>query len=100
MRKDRKAQVDPLKVIVLAIILLVVAVIILVIFRTIFGKQAKSLEEQVGGLGDCDDDGRANFLDPCPKDPEDGEECYTKLIKGTCEPDLTSKRSPPEKEAE
>ena len=54
MKQTKKAQVDPLKVIMLAILLLIVVIVIVVVFRNIFGKQAKGLEETAAGLsGPC-----------------------------------------------
>jgi hypothetical protein len=65
----KRAQVDPLKIIILFIILAVVAGIIIYIFTTQVGKEAKIVEEQLEALGDEDDDGVANFLDKCPRQP-------------------------------
>ena len=83
---NKKAQALSMRIIIVAIILLVVAVIIVVVFRNIFGKQAKELESKVGGLGDCDSDGRADFLDPCPCEADTSPPCKNKLVdKKTCE---------------
>lgn len=65
----RKAQVDPMQIIILFIILAIVAGVVIYIFTTQVGKEKGVTEEQIGGLGDADKDGVANFLDKCPNQP-------------------------------
>ena len=46
----KKAQVDPLKVIMLAVILIIVVIVVISIFTKTFGKQAKGLDQTVEEL--------------------------------------------------
>jgi len=75
----KKAQVDPMKVIMLAVILIIVVIVILSIFTNLFGKQAKGLSDTIDRLQDYDNDGKADFLDSCPCDPINAEGCFKKI---------------------
>ena len=65
----KKAQVDPLKIIIAFIVLLIAAGVLIFIFTTQLGKEKGIVEKQIVGLEDTDDDGVANFIDKCPNTP-------------------------------
>lgn len=76
----KKAQVDPLKIVVLFIILAVVAGIVIWMFNSYFGKETEIVGGQISGLQeDKDNDGLVNTIDPCPCDPTN-----TKNENGVC----------------
>ncbi|MFC1728420.1 hypothetical protein ACFLZ7_03080 [Nanoarchaeota archaeon] len=66
----KKAQIDPMKIVILFIILAIVAAIVIYMFNTQAGKSKDIVDEQIGSLGDADGDGVATFLDKCPKTPK------------------------------
>ncbi len=67
MRK--KAQVDPMHLIILFIILAIVAAIVIFAFNTYFGKQTGIVEKQISGFEtDHDSDGIPDTVDMCPCD--------------------------------
>lgn len=66
----KRADVEPMSVIVGFIILLVAAGIIIFIFKTQTGKLANSTNQQITGLQqDSDKDGVADVFDKCPNQP-------------------------------
>ncbi len=77
--KAKKAQVDPMQIIILFIILAVVAGIVIYIFITSSGKQVGVIEKKIGGLEkDTDGDGLADTIDPCPCDTNNNLPCSIK----------------------
>ncbi len=67
----KKAQADPMKLIVVAVILLIAMVVIIMIFRGLIGKEAKQAEGTIDKIGaDTDCDGANDIIDYCPKDPD------------------------------
>jgi hypothetical protein len=64
-----KAEADPLKLIIAAVILLIAMIVIIVIFRGIFSKEANVTQDKVLKVGaDTDSDGVADMFDFCPYD--------------------------------
>lgn len=63
----RRAEVDPLHLIVAAVILLIAMVVIIFIFRGMFAKEANITSENIGKVGsDSDGDGVMDLFDFCP----------------------------------
>ncbi|MBN2420809.1 hypothetical protein JXB27_00860 [Candidatus Woesearchaeota archaeon] len=64
--KNKKAEVDPIKIIMIFVILAVVVAILIYYFNTQIGKSKEITEKQFDALGDEDGDNIANFIDKCP----------------------------------
>lgn len=86
---SKRAQVDPLKVIVSAVILLVVMAVILFVFTDLFGESVGVARDQITGSQDFDGDGTMNMFDKCPcnadEEPKEGK--CTK-DKGVCKKEM------------
>jgi hypothetical protein len=73
-------------IIVGAIIALLVLVFIVVWVRSSGSKAFGAVDDNIAGLGDCDDDGISDFFDKCPCDPqigdtlEEGQQCSPRVI--------------------
>jgi hypothetical protein len=64
-----KAEADPLKLIIAAVILLIAMIVIIVIFRGIFSKEANVTQEKILNVGsDSDSDGISDMFDFCKYD--------------------------------
>ncbi len=64
--KNKKSMEFTLGTLGIAILVLVVVFVLLYTFTNIFGKQRGQINEQMGALGDFDNDGVANVYDWCP----------------------------------
>ena len=77
----KKADVDPMHVIVGAALVLLVFVTVTIIYVKYFGDQSRTMKCQVENLKlDCDGDGIVNTLDRCPCDRENKEGCEKKPL--------------------
>ena len=66
LKKNKKGLEGPLWILIIAIALLVFLVIYLGVFTKLFGKETKTIGEQIKGTQDYDADGSPNFNDRCP----------------------------------
>ncbi len=66
LSKNKKSIEMTLGTIGVAILVLVTVFILLYTFTNIFGKQRGQIEDQIGALGDFDNDGVSNIFDWCP----------------------------------
>jgi len=77
--KKTKAQVDPMQIVILFIILAIVAGIVIYIFIKQSGAETGVIEDKISGLKiDTDSDGLPNSADPCPCDPVNTVPCTIK----------------------
>lgn len=69
-----RAEADPMKLIVAAVILLIAMIVILVVFRGLFSKEANVTSSNIGKVSsDTDGDGVMDYFDFCPCDPRYGK---------------------------
>ena len=84
----KRAQADPMKLIVGAVILLVAAFIIIAIFRGIVSKEAGVAKDKVEGITvDTEGDGVSDILDSCPYESD-----KSKKVDGPCKEGCTKKK--------
>lgn len=57
-----KGQIDPIKLIVLFILIGVVAAVLIFGFSNLFGKQIGLVDDQMDSLDDSDNDGKPDFI--------------------------------------
>jgi len=62
-------------IIAVAILTLVIVILILLFFRNSSGRLFGGIDERIDSLGDCDNDGFANFNDQCVCDFGDNGGC-------------------------
>ncbi len=69
----KRAQVEPMQIIILFIILAIVAGILIFVFTGQLSKEKNITSENINKLGDDDKDNVPNFLDKCPNVPGSAE---------------------------
>ncbi len=86
--KKKRAEADPMHVAIGAILVIIVLVVSVVIFTKYHGKETKQLKCQLERVScDCDNDGVANPVDPCPTDQDNKKKGCLKtddIKKGGC----------------
>lgn len=68
---NSKGQIDPIKLIVLFILIGVVAAVLIFGFNTLFGKQIGLVDDQMDSLDDSDNDGKPDFIQRIWTDDQD-----------------------------
>ena len=79
MIKTKKAQGMPLSMLIVALILITTAIIIIASFTGFWKTEGNELDNQIGKVDDCDEDGIANMFDKCPCDDKNEDGCKAKL---------------------
>jgi len=66
INKNKKGLEGPLWILIIAIALIIFLIVYLGVFNKLFGKEAKTIGEQIKNTQDHDADGTPNFNDKCP----------------------------------